>query len=702
MNSIPRLLAVTALVLLATTAPAQDEPTCMLCHGEEGLTTTNEQGEEVSIHVDYQEFSGSIHGGFGCTDCHLDLAGAEELGAHDVPVVPVNCSICHSDVGEIYETSIHGQLLTMGDTDVPDCASCHGKHDILPAEDENSSVNKFNLMYTCAKCHQNEELQKKRGFTRPDALPRFFESVHAKGLLRDGLIVAPSCSDCHGTHDIQNSGNPASPIHSRNVYKTCGKCHTKVEKTYSQSVHGQLVAGGDSRGPVCINCHESHRIQSPETLAYKQYADERCGNCHEEQRKYYEETFHGKAMVLGATNVAACYDCHGYHAIVRSEDPASPIHPENRVETCSRCHEDANEGFAGYITHASHMDRENYPQLFYTFWFMTILLVSVFLLFGLHTLLWIARSVALYLRDSKSFRQAKVNVLKDELIYTRFTPIQRLLHVLLIISFLTLAVTGLPLKFYYANWSDALMRILGGVEIANYLHRTAAVILVGVFVVHMVNLIRKFVPKLRTIKDPESGRFTFKALLDYMFRPDSLIPNWHDVQDFWNHQLWFFGRGEKPRFERWTYWEKFDYFAVFWGVLIIGGSGLVMWFPTFFTTFMPGWIINVALIIHSDEALLAAGFIFTFHFFNVHFRIEKFPMDTVVFSGKLSRAELMEERGEWYDRLLNSGQLEQLRSGDEWDSWRPIAKTFGFLAFGTGILLALGIFGAMLIRLIIN
>jgi hypothetical protein len=109
-------------------------------------------------------------------------------------------------------------------------------------------------------------------------------------------------------------------------------------------------------------------------------------------------------------------------------------------------------------------------------------------------------------------------------------------------------------------------------------------------------------------------------------------------------------------------------------------------------------------ISHTDSstALLASGFIFTFHFFNVHFRIEKFPMDTVVFSGKLSRAELVEERGQWYDRLFNSGELESLRGGDEWEGWRPIAKTFGFLAFGTGILLALGIFGAMIVRLVVN
>ena len=94
---------------------------------------------------------------------------------------------------------------------------------------------------------------------------------------------------------------------------------------------------------------------------------------------------------------------------------------------------------------------------------------------------------------------------------------------------------------------------------------------------------------------------------------------------------WFVGKGPRPNYGRWTYWEKFDYLAVFWGVAIIGFSGLVLWFPVFFTKFFPGWVINVSQIIHSDEALLAVGFIFTVHFFNTHFRPEAFPMDTVIF-----------------------------------------------------------------------
>ena len=694
-------LPIFGILSFFTILPAQENSDCLSCHGDPDLATVNEQGEEISLHVDQEAYSGSSHEGFLCTDCHGDLGGKDDSG-HDTPVAPVNCAGCHDDVDEIFRSSIHGQLMFMGDTDVPDCSSCHGKHNIYPAEDNRSTVNKFNLMYTCARCHQSKELQEKRGFARPDALPQFYESVHAKGLMRDGLIVAPSCNDCHGTHEIQNSTNPASPIHRRNVYKTCGKCHTKVEEVYEKSIHGQLAEQDDTRGPVCIDCHESHRIVSPETVAYKQYSDERCGNCHDDQLERYRETFHGKAMRLGATEVAACYDCHGYHDIVASEDPASPIHPDNKVQTCSKCHEHANEGFAGYITHANHFDRENYPQLYYTFILMTALLIGVFFFFGLHTLLWVARSVALFLRDSKAFRELKINVKKDELIYTRFTPLERLLHIMLIISFTTLALTGIPLKFFYAEWAQFLMSILGGVEIAGYLHRFAALILVVVFLIHVVVLMRGFMPRIKTIKDPETGKFTLKAFLCYLFRPDSMMPHWRDVKDFWGHQKWFFGKGPKPQFERWTYWEKFDYFAVFWGVVIIGFSGLMMWIPATFTSFLPGWTINVALIIHSDEALLAAGFIFTFHFFNVHFRIEKFPMDTVVFSGKISKAELLEERKGWFDRLFKDKQLETLRAQDEWESWQPIAKTFGFIAFGSGVLLALAIFTAMLFRLFVS
>jgi cytochrome b subunit of formate dehydrogenase len=194
-------------------------------------------------------------------------------------------------------------------------------------------------------------------------------------------------------------------------------------------------------------------------------------------------------------------------------------------------------------------------------------------------------------------------------------------------------------------------------------------------------------------------RSKWTRLIGVLFGPDSMIPTWQDVKDFVAHQKWFFGKGPKPQFDRWTYWEKFDYFAVFWGVFIIGMSGLIMWFPQFFSHFMPGWMINIALIVHSDEALLAAGFIFTIHFFNTHFRLEKFPMDTVIFSGRISKTEMLHERGRWYDRLLKAGRLDDLRIKDEWERWKAIARSFGYLFFGAGLILLVLIIYAMASRL---
>ena len=161
-----------------------------------------------------------------------------------------------------------------------------------------------------------------------------------------------------------------------------------------------------------------------------------------------------------------------------------------------------------------------------------------------------------------------------------------------------------------------------------------------------------------------------------------------DIKDFWATMKWFLGKGPRPNYGRWTYWEKFDYLAVFWGVAIIGFSGLVLWFPVFFTKFIPGWVINVSQIIHSDEALLAVGFIFTIHFFNTHFRPEAFPMDTVIFTGHMPLEHFKHERPREYQELKDSGELDQFVVEKEFPKdWMQLIKFFGFLFLATGTIL---------------
>jgi cytochrome b subunit of formate dehydrogenase len=235
---------------------------------------------------------------------------------------------------------------------------------------------------------------------------------------------------------------------------------------------------------------------------------------------------------------------------------------------------------------------------------------------------------------------------KDGRVYVRFKRLNRILHVCMVIAFLSLALTGLSLKFSYTRWAVVLAHLLGGFQTAGYIHRCAAVIMFGTFATHLIDMVKM---------KRASGKSWYKMILG----PDSLVPNGQDLRELIATLKWFVGLGPRPRYGRWTYWEKFDYFAVFWGVFIIGSTGLTLWFPILFTRLLPGSFINVATIIHSDEALLATGFIFTVHFFNTHLRPEKFPMDTVVFTGQMELAELRRDKPREYEELVASGRLEE-------------------------------------------
>jgi cytochrome b subunit of formate dehydrogenase len=341
-------------------------------------------------------------------------------------------------------------------------------------------------------------------------------------------------------------------------------------------------------------------------------------------------------------NAARCSDCHGAHNIKSHDDPESTVGFKNVVETCKKCHPDANRRFTGYLTHATHHDKSKYPALYFTFWAMTSLLIGVFSFFGFHTLLWLPRSFA----HLKTKREHEAQAFHKRYFIQRFTLTERITHIFVILSFVILAFTGMMLKFAGMPWAQTLSEIFGGVEAAGSLHRFAAVITFGYFFAHIFNLIKK-------------KRRTKISWIKMIFGPDGMMFNKKDLKDFSGTIKWFIGKGPRPQYGRWTYWEKFDYFAVFWGVFIIGFSGLLLWFPEFFTKIFPGWFINVATIIHSDEALLAVGFIFTIHFFNTHLRPESFPMDTVIFTGLVPVDEYKNDRPEEYQKLKKSGELKK-------------------------------------------
>jgi len=284
------------------------------------------------------------------------------------------------------------------------------------------------------------------------------------------------------------------------------------------------------------------------------------------------------------------------------------------------------------------------------------------------------------MRNRKKERES----IEDKYYIVRFSRSQRVTHIFVILSFMMLALTGMMLKFAGMTWASKLAQFLGGVDNAGRIHRFAAVITFGYFTFHVFSLIRtKFKRHI--------------PLGKFIFGKESLMFNKQDLRDFRDTLKWFLGRGIRPDYGRWTYWEKFDYFAVFWGVAVIGFSGLILWFPEFFTKIFPGWLINVAMIIHSDEALLAVGFIFTIHFFNTHLRPDAFPMDTVIFTGTVPFDEYKKDRPREFEALKQSGKLRKaVVKKEEKGKWDKIIKVFGYLFLSLGISLVILIIYSML------
>lgn len=264
----------------------------------------------------------------------------------------------------------------------------------------------------------------------------------------------------------------------------------------------------------------------------------------------------------------------------------------------------------------------------------------------------------------------------------RFNVFQRIIHLTIIISFLTLALTGMALKFAPEPWAQTIAYFGGGFVVLGALHRFMAIITFFYFFLTMILLHTKW---------RESG----KSLLGFIFDPDGLVPNHNDIKEMLATLKWFFG-GPRPNYGRWTYWEKFDFMAVFWGIAVIGSSGLVLWFPEQFSYIFSGSWLNIATIIHSDEALLASGFIFTIHFYNTHLRPQKWPLDPIIFLGKMTVEELQHERPREYAQLVKSGKLDKLTSEQAPEGWLiKLSYVFGLFVVTTGCFLIIAIIATM-------
>lgn len=372
------LAAVIFFAFAVPAVPAQQSAECLACHSQADLQ--DQAGH--SVYVDGAKQKASVHGSLRCTDCHTDIKGYP----HPAHPAVVNCGTCHSDQTTDVSESVHAKV------SAEPCLGCHeDPHAIVPVKDPQSPVFALNIPKTCGSCHGNPELAKKFGL--PNVYPLYMDSIHGFALAKDGLLVAASCSSCHGTHKILSHTNPASRVYRTNVPATCGSCHAGPKAAYFAGIHGRALQAGNSKAPVCSDCHIAHEVANVQSVSWQMKESATCGGCHHERFATYLDTFHAQVSALGYVETAHCWNCHNFHDTLPASDPKSMIAPGNLIATCGQCHASATVSFVRYHPHADPRNRQSFPALYYSAWFMNLLLLSVLSFFGLHTILWFVRSV---------------------------------------------------------------------------------------------------------------------------------------------------------------------------------------------------------------------------------------------------------------------------------------------------------------------
>ncbi len=604
-------------LLISISASAAQPPTnddCLACHGDASLTK-DVNGKPVSLHVDPDKFKDSLHGGmFSCVDCHTDVKSSP----HENTPARVSCGTCHADEQAAWERSYHAKSNHNGGMGAT-CTDCHGSpHELLSSSDPKSRTHHANIPATCGSCHNLKFVMEVTGGAQPFAA--YEASVHGRAVA-NGMEKAAVCTDCHSAHAILPPSDPKSPIFKFNVPDTCGKCHGPIEKEFNQSIHGQAIARGEWQAPVCTDCHGIHSIKShtdpSSPVSAQNLAQNTCARCHEGVRlsqefgfagtrvSTYLASYHGLASQRGSTIVANCASCHGSHSIFPSSDPRSSINPANLVKTCGQCHRGITANFVTAKVHVNAPTSNDAGSIVVRFvrkFYVLLIVVVIGAMLAHNFIIW--RFKAIQLRRRHTGRMV-----------TRMTSLQRMQHMALFVSFIVLVLTGFALRFPESIFFRTL--VLGVSEnLRGLIHRVAGLVLIGVGSYHLFYLIFR-----------SEGR---KMVRD-------MWPSWSDARDTWDNLTYHLGFGDnKPRFGRFTYAEKAEYWALVWGTIVMAATGIMLWAKVVVGNHLPRWWIDVATAIHFYEAILATLAIVIWHFYQVFFDPDSYPMNWAWWDGKVS------------------------------------------------------------------
>ncbi len=501
---------------------AQDNASCLMCHSSVSMFQGLEDPDRLV--VDEEDFAGSVHGALGlsCIMCHQDLVGTQF--PHAPEVESPDCGACHSAVQQTYAESLHGYALARGNPRAPTCASCHGSHEILAASDPRSRTHKVRLPNTCAECHGVAGLLTDQIVKLPASYEAYAASVHGTSNRR-GIVAAATCADCHGVHDLKSPDEPTSKINPENVSKTCGQCHPDVQLEYERSIHGRALAAHVHDSPTCTDCHGEHQIlrhDDPGARTYAgQVATQTCGECHDDPiiiAKYnlqggvvgsYVDSYHGWATRWEDLESATCVSCHTAHLVLPASDSTSAIHPANVTATCRQCHPNADARFAASYTHESASISANPINRI----IRVIYLWAIGLIIGgmvLHNLL-----IMNYFMIERRKEEETGKLIK------RFDKTQVFQHLLTTIAFTVLVITGFALRFPEAWWVRTLADLGLTEGLRGDLHRIFGVVMImtGFYHVWYLFLTRRGKREFRAIWPSwQDFKDLFQALAFYTWR----------------------------------------------------------------------------------------------------------------------------------------------------------------------------------------
>jgi cytochrome b subunit of formate dehydrogenase len=598
----------------ALSAQKLKDTDCLACHSDPTLTTEGANGATVSLFVDQSKFKHSVHGRmFACVDCHNDVKSL----VHEKPPEKVSCARCHADAQTAYAHSMHAQASKTGKNPAATCEDCHGDaHQIEGGGDPKSPVNHANIPATCGRCHGQTFLMESNGESA-QAFISYQSSVHGRAVA-NGSKDAAVCTDCHGRHEILPANDPKSPISKFSVAQTCGNCHTDVANTFNVSIHGQALAHGNALAPTCTDCHGIHSIK-PHTdpnspVAEQNVSRDICARCHEGVRlsqefgvpgnrvNTYFDSYHGLAAEGGSVVAANCSSCHGVHNILPSSDPRSTVNPANLDATCGKCHQGVTQKFTRTPVHLVAGTRANDIDSVAVRWvrliYIPLILVVIGLMFLHNAIIWRSKAVA---------RRRMMNPFM-----TRMTVNQRWQHLILLSSFIVLVITGFALKFPETWFAHTLGM---GENLRGIIHRIAGCILIAAGIYHVFYL-----------AVAREGR---RLLRDIAPRPKDLFDAWGTVR-------YYLGLSkEKPKFGRFNYAEKAEYWALVWGTALMGLTGIMIWAKVWVGDLLARWWVDVATAVHFYEAILATLAILVWHFYQVFFDPDVYPMNWAWWDGKM-------------------------------------------------------------------